>query len=101
MNRYLLVVTPGIEKLLYKEVQTLVPRLQTLGKPDDGRVAALHDEPFLRFTVQQTVRGLESFPERREKPVSRPQTNGIYLTHGVFSLCLRISDPPRSGHPSG
>lgn len=34
MNRYLLVVTPGIEKLLYKEVQTLVPRLQTLGKPD-------------------------------------------------------------------
>lgn len=33
MNRYLLVVTPGIEKLLYKEVQTLVPRLQTLGRP--------------------------------------------------------------------
>ena len=34
MNRYLLVVTPGIEKLLYEEVQTLVPRLQTLGRPD-------------------------------------------------------------------
>ena len=34
MNRYLLVVTPRIEKLMYKKVQTLVPRLQTLGKPD-------------------------------------------------------------------
>lgn len=34
MNRYLLVVTPGIEKLLHKEVQSLVPRLQTLGSRD-------------------------------------------------------------------
>ena len=29
MNRYFLVVTPGLEKLLYKEICEYVPRLRT------------------------------------------------------------------------